>query len=80
MVPYVKKMCPKKVMEVKVVLEDRRYGPLQTPVGCSTGQLRKHKLRGYCTVRCIATFDDLVIVPAQVSRPSNRHYNRGEVR
>ncbi|MEM4525554.1 MAG: glutamate synthase-related protein [Methanothermobacter sp.] len=64
-------MCPSNAIEVNAVAEDRRNVWSLTDL---TEIKRKseegtYKVRGCGALRRIPTFDDLVIVPAQVSRP-----------
>ncbi|MDI3484766.1 MAG: hypothetical protein PWQ74_1353, partial [Methanobacteriaceae archaeon] len=64
-------MCPNSAIEVNAVAEDRRNVWSLTDL---TEIQRKseegtYKVRGCGALRRIPTFDDLVLVPAQVSRP-----------
>jgi len=64
-------MCPNRAIEVNAVPEDRRnvwsLGDIvEINRKSSEGS---YKVRGCGAIRTIPTFDDLVIVPAQVSRP-----------
>ena len=64
-------MCPNKAIEVNAVPEDRRNVWSFTDLLEIQRKSREgtYKVRGCGAVRRIPTFDDLVIVPAQVSRP-----------
>ena len=64
-------MCPNDAIEVNAVPEDRRnVWSLADIVEIDRKSTEgSYKVRGCGATRVIPTFDDLVIVPAQVSRP-----------
>jgi len=64
-------MCPNNAIEVNAVPEDRRNVWSFTDLLEIQRKSREgsYKVRGCGAVRRIPTFDDLVIIPAQVSRP-----------
>ncbi|MCG2829104.1 glutamate synthase-related protein [Methanothermobacter sp. K4] len=64
-------MCPNNAIEVNAVPEDRRNVWSFTDLIEIQRKSREgsYKVRGCGAVRRIPTFDDLVIIPAQVSRP-----------
>jgi glutamate synthase domain-containing protein 2 len=64
-------MCPNRAIEVNAVPEDRRnVWSLADIVEINRKSNEgSYKVRGCGAIRTIPTFDDLVIVPAQVSRP-----------
>ncbi len=64
-------MCPNNAIEVNAVPEDRRnvwsLGDI-VEIGRKSTE-GSYKVRGCGATRVVPTFDDLVIIPAQVSRP-----------
>ncbi|MGZ7047389.1 MAG: glutamate synthase-related protein [Methanobacterium sp.] len=64
-------MCPNTAIEVNAVTEDRRNVWSFTDLLEINRKSREgtYKVRGCGATRVVPTFDDMVIVPAQVSRP-----------